>query len=160
MSKLPKKRLVAIVTAALLLAGGGGVAFAYWTAGGAGTGSATTGTSTVALTAVQTGGPTNMRPGDTAQTLSGTFTNTNSGPVYVASVVASIASVFKAGVVAVGCDSTDFTLANATMTVAAEVPAGTAVGAWTGATIKFNDKTTTNQDACKGTTVNLAYAVN
>ena len=159
MNKLPRKRLVAIVTVALLLTGGG-IAFAYWSAGGAGTGSATTGTS-VPITAVQTSTITNMRPGDSAQTLSGNFTNTNSGPVYVTSVVASIASVTKAVGAPVGtCDATDYTLASATMTVNAEVAAGTAVGAWTGATIKFNDKVATNQDACKGATVNLAYVVN
>jgi len=158
MNKLPRKRLVVIVTAVLLLTGGG-IAFAYWSAGGAGTGSATTGTS-VAITANQTSTVTNMSPGDTAQTLSGTFTNTNSGPVYVTSVVASISSVTKAGGAPAGtCDATDYTLANATMAVGAEVPAGTGVGSWSGATIKFNDKAT-NQDACKGATVNLAYVIN
>jgi hypothetical protein len=45
------------------------------------------------------------------------------------------------------------------MTVSAEVAVGTAKGAWTGATLKFNDKTTTNQDACKGATVNLSYTI-
>src|SRR3954471_4328609 len=145
MNKLPRKRLVVIVTAALLLTGGG-IAFAYWSAGGAGTGTAAAGTS-VAITANQTTVVTNMRPGDTAQTLSGTFTNPNSGPVYVTSVVASIASVTKAGGAPVGtCDATDFTLATPTMTVNAEVAAGTGVGAWTGATVKFNDKVATNQD--------------
>lgn len=45
------------------------------------------------------------------------------------------------------------------MTVNAEVPAGTAKGAWTGATIKLNNKAT-SQDACKGATVNLTYSSN
>jgi len=158
MNKLPRKRLVVIVTAVLLLTGGG-IAFAYWSAGGAGTGSATTGTS-VAITANQTSTVTSMGPGDSAQTLSGDFTNTNSGPVYVTSVVASISSVTKAvGAPSGTCDATDYTLANATMAVGAEVPAGTGVGSWSGATIKFNDKAT-NQDACKGATVNLAYVIN
>jgi len=139
--------------------GGGGAAFAYWTAGGSGTGTAATGTN-VAITAVQTSTVSAMGPGDAAQTLSGNFNNTNSGPVYVASVTASIASVVKATSAPLGtCDATDYTLATATMTVAAEVAAGTAKGAWTGATLKFNNKTATNQDACKGATVNLAYAI-
>jgi hypothetical protein len=100
-----------------------------------------------------------MYPGDTAQTISGTFNNTNTGPIQVATVTASIASVTKAGGAPVGtCDATDFTLANAAMTVGTEVPTGSAKGAFTGATIKFNDKGT-NQDACKGATVNLAYAI-
>jgi hypothetical protein len=151
-----KKKVLAFFTAGLVLVGGG-VAFAYWTAGGSGTGSATTGTVT-ALTAVQTSTVAGMAPGDTAQTLSGNFTNTNSGPVYVASVTASISSVTISGAPAVGCDATDYTLANPTMSVGAQVPAGTAQGAWTGATIQFNNKAT-NQDACKGATVNLAYSI-
>ena len=44
------------------------------------------------------------------------------------------------------------------MSVNAEVAAGTAKGSFTGATIRFNDKAT-NQDACKGATVGLAYAI-
>ena len=52
----------------------------------------------------------------------------------------------------------DFTLASAAMTVNADVAAGTAVGAWTGATIKFNN-TGANQDACKLATVALSYTI-
>lgn len=147
--------IAAGVVVALAVAG---AAFAYWTAGGSGTGTATAGTTTP-ITAVQSTTLTAMYPGDTAQTISGTFTNTNSGPVYVATVTASIASVTKAaGAPAGTCDATDFSLANATMTVGNEVPSGTAQGAWTGATIRFNNKAT-NQDACKGATVNLAYTI-
>jgi hypothetical protein len=100
-----------------------------------------------------------MQPGDTAQSLAGNFTNPNTAPVYVTSVTASIASVTKAGGAVTGtCDASDYTLANATMAVGAEVAAGSAKGAWTGATIKFNNKVT-SQDQCKGATVNLAYAI-
>jgi hypothetical protein len=44
------------------------------------------------------------------------------------------------------------------MTVNAEVASGNAKGSWTGATIKFNNKAS-NQDQCKGATVNLAYTI-
>lgn len=136
-----------------------GAAIAYWTAGGSGTGTATAGTTT-ALTANQTATLTAMYPGDSPQTLSGDFDNPNSGPVYVGTVTASIASVTKAGGAPAGtCDATDFTLASATMTVNAQVPAGSAKGSWSGATIQFNNKGGANQDACKGATVNLAYAI-
>jgi hypothetical protein len=56
------------------------------------------------------------------------------------------------------CDATDFTLSPTTATVNAEIAAGNNVGAWTGPAIHFNDKVT-NQDACKGATVNLGYTV-
>lgn len=125
---------------------------------GSGDGTAAAGDVT-AITVNQTTTLTAMYPGDSAQTISGDFDNGNSGPVYVGTVTASIDSVDKAGGAPSGtCDATDFTLASAAMSVAAEVPAGAGEGAWTGATIKFNNKAS-NQDACKGATVNLAYAI-
>jgi hypothetical protein len=143
--------LIAVIAAA--------AAYAYWTSTGTGTGSATTQTPAGAVNAVQTSTISNMYPGDSAQTLSGNFTNTNTGPARVATVTVSIASVTKAaGAPAGTCDASDYTLAGATMNVNADVPAGTAQGSWTGATIQFNNKAT-NQDACKGATVNLSYAV-
>jgi hypothetical protein len=151
------KRKTAAVAAVLLV--GGGTAYAYWTASGGGSGSAATGTPS-ALTVNQTSTVTDMAPGDSAQTLSGTFDNPNPGPIYVGSVTATIASVTKAGGAVAGtCDATDYTLANAAMTVNVQVAAGSGVGSWTGATIKFNNKAGTNQDACKGATVNLTYTV-
>jgi hypothetical protein len=153
-----KKKSLVLVVAALALIGGG-VAYAFWTAGGSGTGTAATATSTTALTVNQTSVITGMYPGDSAQTLSGTFTNTNTGPVYVTAVTASIASVTKAaGAPAGTCDTTDYTLTGAVMTVGHEVAVGTGVDSWTGAAIHFNNKAT-NQDACKGATVNLAYSI-
>ncbi|HEX5090467.1 MAG TPA: hypothetical protein VFV89_21840 [Nocardioides sp.] len=144
------------------LAGGlvlvGGVAFAYWTQGGTGTGSATTG-GTSAITVNQTSTIAGLAPGVGAQTLSGDFDNPNGGPVYVTSVTASISSVVKAaGAPAGTCDASDYTLSGAVMAVGTEVPAGTAQGSWGGATLAFNNKAGTNQDACKGATVNLAYS--
>jgi hypothetical protein len=154
------KKTMAIVAAVIAVAGVSAGAYAYWTAGGSGTGTAATGTN-VAITAVQTSTITAMRPGDTAQTLAGNFTNNaaNAGPVFVTSVTASIASVTKnVGAVAGTCDATDYTLSNPVMSVGAQVPAGVAQGAWTGATIQFNNKVT-NQDQCKLATVNLAYVI-
>jgi hypothetical protein len=157
MLKVRKPRIVALAVVAVLVVAG--AAFAFWTAGGSGTGTGSAAGSQTALVANQTTTLTAMYPGDTAQTISGNFNNPNSGPIQVATVTASISSVTKAvGAPAGTCDATDFTLASAAMTVNAEVPAGNAKGAFTGATIKFNDKAT-NQDACKGATVNLAYAI-
>lgn len=150
------RRVAGIVTASLFLVGGG-AAYAYWTIGGSGSGSVTTG-DVSAVTINQTTTITDLAPGVAAQALSGTFDNPNDGPVYITSVVASIASVTKAAGAAAGtCDATDYTLADASMPVGLEVAAGTGTGAWTGATIAFNNKTSANQDACKGATVNLSY---
>ena len=157
MRKISKRKVAAtIAITAILIGGGGAAAIAYWSAGGTGTGSATTGTS-AAISAVQTSTVTLLAPEVAPQTLSGNFNNSNTSPTWVNSVTVSIASVTPVG--ANVCDATNYTLANAAMTVGAEIAAGTGKGAWTGATIVFNDKAATNQDGCKGATVNLAYAI-
>lgn len=154
-----KARIAAAAAAFVVVVGSLGVAYAYWTAGGSGTGSGAAGTN-VAITVVQTSTVSGLAPSVAAQTLSGNFNNPNSSSVYVTSVTASISSVVKATGAPVGtCDATDFTLSGAVMAVNADVPAGTAKGSWTGATIAFNNKAAANQDACKGATVNLAYTV-
>ena len=156
MAKLSKKVNVGLATGALVL-GCGVAAYAYRTAGGAGTGIAT---GIDHLTVVQTNTVVGMAPGDSPQILSGNFDNGNDDPTYVATVTARIVSVDTAiGAPAGTCDATDYTLANAAMTVNAEVPPGDRQGSWSGATIQFNNKPAINQDACKGATVNLAYTV-
>ncbi|PRY67129.1 hypothetical protein B0I08_10722 [Glaciihabitans tibetensis] len=155
-SKFSKKTTVIAISAVLLLAGGG-AAFAYWTTTGTGTGTAAVGTNE-AVTAVQTSVPVAMYPGNAAQTLSGNFTNPNDGPAYVATVTASIDSVTPGSATALGCTAADFTLANPEMTVGADVAAGTAVGAWTGATIQMINSGT-NQDDCKDALVTFSYVV-
>jgi len=153
-----RKRIAAIaVGTAVALAIGGG-AFAYWTLGGTGTGSASTGTVSGSITVHQTSTVSNLRPGGTAQALSGNFDNSDASPVYVTSVAVTISSVVKAGGAPAGtCDATDYTIVGSPMSVAAQVPSGSAQGTWTGATIVFNNKAGANQDACQGATVNLAY---
>ena len=151
-----KKARVALT--AVLVVGVAAVAVAYWTAGGSGSGSGSVQGAQTGLTAVQTSTVNAMYPGDSNQTLSGNFNNPNSGPIYVSKVTASIGSVTKATGVTGTCDSSDFTLSDAVMTVNAEVPKGNAQGSWSGAKIRFNNKGS-NQDACKGATVNLDYAV-
>jgi len=155
----PTKKSTAIMVAVVTAVAAGGAAFAYWTAGGSGTGSAATSEGSANVTVVQTSDVTAMQPGDSAQALSGTFDNPNSGPAYVGTVTASIGGVTKAQDAPTGtCTASDYTLAGAAMTVNAEVPADD-TGTWSGATIKFNNKSGVNQNACKGATVNLTYTV-
>jgi hypothetical protein len=154
-----RKRIAIAVGAMVLVAAGGGTAYAYWSAtGGTGTGSATTATGTANLTITQSTAPTNLAPGVIAGAITGKITNNATNSAYVTSVTVSIASVMKGGVVATGCDSTDYTLTAATMPVNTDIAAG-AFANFSGATLGFNDKAT-NQDACKGATVNLAYVSN
>ncbi|MEX2552619.1 MAG: hypothetical protein WD627_06425 [Actinomycetota bacterium] len=153
MYRFKNKKKTSVIAIFLLLAVAGG-AYAYWTAGGSGTGDVETGT-TVALVANQTSTMTEMYPGDSPQTLSGNFENDNDGPVYVTSVTAAISGVAGG---AGACSAADYTLASPVMTVGHEVAVGPAVDAWTGATIKFNN-TLANQDGCKNATVTLTYTI-
>ena len=154
---VPRRHKWVVALTAVGVLGAAAGAYAYWTAGGTGTGSATTGTTT-AVTVTQTTPVTGLAPGVTAVTLSGKFDNPNSGPVYVGAVTITGLTVTKAGGAVAGtCDATDYTLGG-TAVVNAEIAAGNAVGAWTGLTIAFNNKVT-SQDQCKGATVAIAYAV-
>ena len=98
-----------------------------------------------------------MFPGQSARTLAGDFTNTNTGATYVTAVTATGYTIDATHVTA-GCTVAGghYTLGG-TATVGADVPAGANQGAWTGLTITMNNLGT-NQDFCKGATITVTYA--
>lgn len=128
-------------------------AYAYWSVSGSGTGQASTG-NVVGITVNQTSTITGLAPGLSAQTLSGDFDNTNAGPVYVSSVTAIVT-----GTDIPACDATNYTIAGSAP-VNTQVASGSAVGAWTGLTIAFNNKPATNQNVCQNAVVTIAYTSN
>ncbi|MGW6199657.1 hypothetical protein ACWF0M_26135 [Kribbella sp. NPDC055110] len=151
-----KKKIIIAAAATVVI--GAGSAFAYWTTTGSGSGSGTTSAGGSNLAIAQTSVISNMYPGDSAQTISGTVTNNAANSAYVNTVTVSIDSVTKAAGATGACDASDYTLATPVMSIAADVPAGGTAN-FTGATLKFNNKAS-NQDGCKGATVHLAYASN
>ncbi|WP_051247394.1 hypothetical protein [Nocardioides halotolerans] len=154
-SKTKKRAVkVAALTAALVVAGG--AAFAWWTAGGSGTGSATTGTVT-GITINQTSSAADLYPGGPSKALSGTFTNSNSGPVFVEQVTVSIAAGWSAQADSgkPACTAGDYVLVQPTATHA-EVTTGST---WGGGSIALTNSSA-NQDNCKGVTVPLVYSSN
>jgi len=155
MLKFTKRRAM-VVLGVIAVFAVAGAAIAYWTAGGTGTGTASTKLGAGSLTVNQTGTLTPMFPGDSPQTLSGNFDNPTGASVLVSQVAVGISSVTQAVGATGSCSSADYTISGSPMTVNAEVPAGSAKGNWTGATIQFND-TGSNQNGCKGATVNLSY---
>jgi hypothetical protein len=140
-----RRKIVAGGLAAAVVLGGGYAAYAYWTSAGAGSGSATTGTSG-GVTINQTSVVTAMGPGVAAQALSGTFTTAK--PAHVAQVTAAVTTTSN-----VGCHAADFTIVQPAPTNAEVVTGGT----WGGGSIAFNDSATVNQDACQGVTVTIGY---
>lgn len=143
--------VIAIATAAVLV--GGGVAVAYWTTTGTGTGSGTTGTGSP-VTVTQNSTVTGLYPGGPSQAIDFTINNPSAGQQYVTSVAIAVTGTSN-----VGCTAADFQVTQPTIT-AGEIPSGGTAyaGATTGAAIQMIDRAT-NQNACKGATVNLSYTV-
>jgi hypothetical protein len=152
--KKSKKRLAGFFLASFVTLAGAGAAFAYWTAGGTGNGTAATGTTTN-VTVNQTTTVAGLYPGDTIA-LAGTFTNTNAGSVYVTAVTASIGTFDIPGTGgAPDCTNADFTISG-TAPVGAEIAHGTG-GSWSGLSINMLD-TALNQNTCKSlTTIPISY---
>jgi hypothetical protein len=133
-------------------------AYAYWTQGGSGTGSASAGT-TSAITVNQTSTVTGLYPGGPSATLSGNFDNPNSSAVQLSSVTAVISSISGAGSDGTkpACATADFAIGGSAGSTT--VPSGTGVGSWSGLTVRLVDNGA-NQDNCKGATANITYTAN
>jgi hypothetical protein len=136
----------------------GGVAWGYWTQGGSGSGTASAGTPS-AITVSQAGSPSGLYPGGPAAALAGTFTNTNASPVTISSVTAAVHAFASHTVDATkpDCTQADFAIGGAAG--ANTVPSGTAVGAWSGLTVRMLDNGL-NQDNCKSVAITIDYTAN
>ena len=156
-----RSRRVAVVASIVAITlVGGGAAFAYWSTTGSGAGTAGVGTSAL-VTVTQTSVNSGLVPGGPASAIDFTITNPGAGPETVIAVAMTVSSVTKAsGVPAGTCDATDFMITNPTFvsTVIASGATTAFLSASTGAQIAMVNKVLVNQDACKGATVNLAYA--
>ncbi|MCU1495313.1 MAG: hypothetical protein JWO62_3077 [Acidimicrobiaceae bacterium] len=151
-----KKKLVAAGLAVGVTLGVGGAAFAYFTTGGSGTGTAGVGTSSD-LTINQVGSISGLLPGGGSQPIEYSIDNTSTGNQDVTGVTVAIASITApAAVGGLTCTSPDFTLTQPN-TVPGDIAAKTTyTSAPSGASISMND-TASNQDGCKGATVNLSF---
>lgn len=145
-------------------------AVAYWTSSGSGSGTSVTGSDTPGASfsivdqAIQ--GPA-LVPGGPSGTVTADVKNVAANLASLApqQVVATITGTTQAG-----CDATDYSFVTAgNWTSTGDVatysfPAHTNLDAGeeapiTPLTIKMDNKENANQDACKGATVNIAYAV-
>ncbi len=147
-----KKRLVALVAVTAAVAIGSGVAYAYWTAGGTGVGSATTGQSTdfVVASTDPVGDP--LVPGGGSQTVTFTVTNPAAGPQTLSNVTVSVAHADGTTWNDVaGCSSLDYAVAAPTITTGP-----IASGANVEGTVQISmNNLPTNQNTCKGKPVPL-----
>lgn len=151
----PSKRTVAVTTATFMIAGGG-IAFAYWTSGGTGTGSADTGTTT-GLVVTQSGTVSGLVPGGDAKDVAFTIQNPSTDTsVKVTSLALTIDGLNEqADADLDACTSADFTVTSPALP-SAEIAAGATITV-TG-TIKL-DNLAKNQNNCKGVSVPLKLVV-
>jgi hypothetical protein len=154
-----KNKIAAVAASAALVAVGGGAAYAYWSTTGSGTGTGATSAGASNLAIAQTSTISNMYPGDSAQTVTATVTNTGTETYKVQALKAYVTTDKQ------GCTGADYLLntaaAPSTDTAAVDLGLTAASLAHNGTTTKtftmqFNN-TTSNQDACKGAAVTIHY---
>lgn len=157
------KKVVAGLAAAIVTVVGIGTAYAFWTTGGDGSGSATTGSPTSNLT-VTGSGPSGLVPNGPAQDLALHVVNPNG---YTVSLKDNTVAIDTG---TVKCDTTTvpdswFTIDSATITAENIVPAndgeddGEADLTPSGVTLKMNDDPAVNQDVCQGAAVSFDLTV-
>lgn len=147
---MTKKRFVVLGAVAILAVAG--IAIAYWTASGSGSGTGKVASSDGTLT-LHGSISNELTPGSSSPV---TFTADNSGTGSVlVGTITSVVSIDEAHATA-GCEASDFTISP---TVENQTIAGGASGASlsTNGSIAMADSAE-NQDACKGATISLALS--
>src|SRR6476469_7038071 len=125
----PRKKATTIVVASALLLGTAGGAYAYWSTTGSGTGSGSTTSGETGHLGFAQNTLAAMYPGDKAQDLTVTVTNTGSASAYVAAVKAYITTDKT------GCTGADFLLNGS---AAPSSDANAAGLTWTAQDLSFN----------------------
>jgi hypothetical protein len=144
------RRAAAVVAGIAGAAVVGTAAWAYWTQGGSGSGSATVASSVSDIVVTQTAPVGTLVPGDSVA-LSGTLTNPNKTDIKVGSLSATITAVSN------GAAISDFSVTGGPVIVNAVVKKGTPV-AWSGLTLTYANSDV-NQDNAKGATVTISYTL-
>jgi len=150
MRKFSKKQVIVGGIAAAAIAVGGGAAFAYWTSGGTGSGSAKTGTSTGFTVTVDANTQADLSPNGPTDLVGYHILNTGSGTEYATSATPSVVDTSNPL-----CDASNFEIASNDF-VAGPITSGSTANYNVG--VKMFD-TGLNQDACQGVTVNVKVVV-
>ena len=151
-----KKSVVGVVIAATAVLAATS-AYAYWTASGAGSGQATTGT-TARIAIVQRVPATGLGP-DGSAVLSGNFNNPNPGPIHYSSITGRVRLFSVAPDQSKPpCTQDDFRVDGSS--APGVVPPGNRVGSWSGLSVRMVNRPDRNQDNCKNVTVPIRYVMN
>jgi hypothetical protein len=148
--KNKKRRVLPVAIALMAIIALSGVAYAYWSSTGTGTGSAGVGNS-VPFTVSQTGSVSGLVPGGTAQDVTVNVSNTAGFSQSVTAITVSVNATAHPT-----CLATWFTLVQPSGPYPFAI-AGGGNHDFVGTIAMTND--VANQDACKGLTINLDFAV-
>jgi hypothetical protein len=143
-----KKRFAAVATTAAAVLVGGGIAVAYWTTTGSGTGTAPVGDSdTITYTVSATDGIDDLYPG-ASEDFEVDSNNPTAGTLQVAGVDVEITGTSDAG-----CLASWFSVSDIAGPI--DLAAGTDVAGTV--TIDMTNEIATNQDDCKNATIDLSF---
>lgn len=158
------KKIAAIALTAGLVLGGGGIAFAYFTSSGGGTGSATVGTTGGSdFSVTSSWADASLYPGTPAVPFTITVTNNGSGDEHVGYVDIAVASdpdtgfALENGSPVADCMSNWFSV-TPQVTVDSTISAGASDSDIAGPSIQMTDSST-DQDACQGHLVDMTFTV-
>ena len=168
MQRFTRKKIGAAAVTAALLIGGGGIAFAYFTASGGGTGTASVGSGPGQAFVITSDGPdTALTPGNGDQQFDVSIQNTSDQAAYVGTV--SMAVLTDAGTGdaetpegtdIAGCDASWFTV-TPSLGVDTTVAVGDTVTA-SGLDLHLPSISMTDsgadQDACEGADIGIAFS--
>ena len=151
-----KHRPLLVALVVILIVAVGGVAFAYWTSSGTGTGEAQTGTSSALEVEGGTATGAALTPGGPSQTVPFTVTNTSTGTQDFSSVVVTVATdTGGTWSPAGGCSAADYTVGTPVIEYG-ELAGGESV---TGTVELSMNNRPVNQDGCKTLDVPLYFVV-
>jgi hypothetical protein len=157
-SKTAKLAVAGVSVGTLALSG---VAYAYWTTGGSGTGSGSTAAGAANQLSVAGDVANAMFPGDNPQTVTATVTNNGTENYRVQTLSAYVTT--DKGSDCTGdnylingnpAPSTSGTAVDLSITAKDLAPSGTQTKTFT---MQFNNKAATNQDLCKSAAVTIHY---
>ena len=149
-----RKKLAAVaITAGIALTAT--TAFAYWTATGTGSGSASSDAGNHPVAVTQVGGVTGMYPGGAAQAVDFKINN----PAPYKQRIASVSVSLGGTVWQTGCSTDDFEIVQPTA-INQDLPSGDTTFSPSGASIAMKDRSTTNQDGCKGQALVVSFSAN
>jgi hypothetical protein len=150
--RITKKKLVATAAGATVVLAGGGLALAYWTTAGSGSGSATTGGSSPFAVAVAAPAGTALSPNGPIDHVVFTVTNNDAGYEKVNAATAAVANDDGSTWTAVsGCGAADYAIANVSLAATNLAPGASVSGSFD---VQMVD-TGVDQNACQGATVPL-----